>query len=64
MRFTLCLSENYGLRAYRNGKYYDVELAEPMCDCVGDPMPAVEKDLIYRYFYADRHSGRATIRAG
>ena len=64
VRFTLCLSENYGLRAYRNGKYYDVELAEPMCDCVGDPMPAVEKDLIYRYFYADRHSGRATIRAG
>lgn len=64
VRFTLCLSENYGLRAYRNGKYYDVELAEPMCDCVGDPMPAVEKDLIYRYFYADGHSGRATIRAG
>ncbi len=64
VRFTLCLSENYGLRAYRNGRYYNVELAEPMCDCVGDPMPAVEKDLIYRYFYADRHSGRATIRAG
>ena len=64
VRFTLCLSENYGLRAYRDGKYYDVELAEPMCDCVGDPMPAVEKDLIYRYFYADRHCGRTTIRAG
>ena len=43
VRFTLCLSENYGLRAYRNGRYYDVELAEPMCDCVGDSMPAVEK---------------------
>lgn len=64
VRFTLCLSENYGLRAYRDGKYYDVELAEPMCDCIGDPMPAVEKDLIYRYFYADRHCGRTTIRAG
>lgn len=62
--FTLCLSENYGLRAYVGGKYYDVELAEPICDCVGDSMPIVEKDLLYRYFYADTHSGRATIRAG
>lgn len=62
--FTLCLSESYGLRAYVGGIYYDVELAEPICDCVGDSMPSVEKDLIYRYFYADTHSGRATIRAG
>ena len=38
--------------------------SEPLCDCVGDQMPAVEKDLIYRYLYADRHGGRATIRAG
>lgn len=62
--FTLCLSENYGLRAYIGGKYYDVELAEPVCDCVGDTMPIVEKDLIYRYFYADTHSGRAVVNAG
>lgn len=62
--FTLCLSERYGLRAYIGGKYYPVELAEPLCDVVGDSMPAVEKDLIYRYFYADKHSGRATVRAG
>lgn len=62
--FTLCLSENYGLRAYMGGKYYGVDLAEPLCDVVGDTMPIVEKELIYRYFYADRHSGRATIRAG
>lgn len=61
--FTLCLSESFGLRAYIGGKYYGVELAEPLCDVVGDSMPAVEKDLIYRYFYADRHSGRALIRA-
>lgn len=62
--FTLCLSERYGLRAYIGGKYYPVELAEPLCDVVGDSMPQVEKDLIYRYFYADKHSGRATVRAG
>ena len=46
------------------GRYYDVELAEPITDCVGDQMPIVEEELIYRYFYADSHSGRATIRAG
>lgn len=64
VRFTLCLSESFGLRAYMDGRYYDVELAEPITDCVGDQMPIVEKELIYRYFYADSHSGRATIRAG
>ena len=64
VRFTLCLSESFGLRAYMGGRYYDVELAEPITDCVGDQMPIVEEELIYRYFYADSHSGRATIRAG
>lgn len=64
VRFTLCLSESFGLRAYMDGRYYDVELAEPITDCVSDQMPIVEKELIYRYFYADSHSGRATIRAG
>lgn len=64
VRFTLCLSENFGLRAYMGGRYYDVELAEPITDCVGEQMPIVEKELIYRYFYADSHSGRATIRTG
>lgn len=62
--FTLCLSESYGLRAYMGGKYYGVELAEPITDCVGDSMPIVEKELLYRYIYADSHSGRASIRTG
>lgn len=64
MRFTLCLSECYGIKAYMLGKYYDIELAEPMCDVISDRMPAIEKDLIYRYLLADTHSGRAVIRAG
>ena len=64
VRFTLCLSETYGLRAYMKGRYFDVELMDPLCDVVGDTMPIVEKDLIYRYFYADTHSGLALIRAG
>lgn len=64
VRFTLCLSEGFGIRAYRDGKYYDVELREPLCDVAGDSMPAVEKDLLCRYLYADARSGRAVIRAG
>ena len=55
--FTLCLSESYGLRGFMNGRYYDVELYEPLCDVVGDSMPLVEKNLIYRYLLADTHSG-------
>jgi len=53
----LCLSESYGLRGFMNGRYYDVELYEPLCDVVGDSMPLVEKNLIYRYLLADTHSG-------
>lgn len=64
VKFTLCLSETFGIRALLNGQYYDVELAEPLVDVAGDKMPYVEKDLLYRYFYADTHSGRAVIRAG
>ena len=64
VRFTLCLSERYGIKGFMNGKYYNIELCEPICDVVGDPMPSVEKDLIYRYLLADKHSKRAVISAG
>ena len=60
--FTLCLSESYGLKGFMNGKYYNIKLCEPLCDVVGDPMPAVEKDLIYRYLLSDQHSGCVTIK--
>lgn len=63
VKFTLCLSESFGLRAYFCGKYYNVELCEPLCDVVGDTMPIVEKNLIYKYFYADTHTSRTIIRA-
>ena len=54
--FTLCLSERFGLKAFYNNKYYDVELTERLKDVVGDSMPIVEKDLIRRYYFADQHS--------
>lgn len=47
--FTLCLSEQTGIRAFMDEKFYPVTLAEPLADCIGDPMPQVEKDLIVRY---------------
>lgn len=47
--FTLCLSEQTGIRAFLGGKFYPVTLEEPLTDCIGDTMPLVEKDLIARY---------------
>jgi hypothetical protein len=52
--FELCLSEQYGIRAYMDGAYYPVELAEDcLQDVRGDKMPIVEKDLIGRYLLSD-----------
>ena len=64
VNFTLCLSESYGIKGFMNGKYYDIELCEPICDVIGDAMPTVEKELIYHYFLADKHSGRAVVSSG
>ena len=58
--FTICLSENYGLRAYIDGKYYCVKIAERTAK---KSMPKVERDLIDRYFYADAHASCAVISA-
>lgn len=58
--FELCLSEQFGIRAFMHGKWYPVELAEKFLQTVrGDKMPAVEKDLIGRYLLADLHSDYA-----
>lgn len=55
--FELCLSEAFGLRAYMDGRWYPVELAEGLLqDVRGDKMPLVEKDLISRYLLSDLHS--------
>ena len=52
--FELCLSEQFGVRAFMDGKWFPVEL---VVDCVqdvhGDKMPHVEKDLIARYLLGD-----------
>ena len=61
-KFTLCLSETLGIKAFYNGRYYDVELAEPLQDTVSDSMPIVEKELLRRYFERDTHSNLAEVK--
>lgn len=52
--FELCLSEDFGIRAFMDGKWYPVELVEGcLQDVRGDKMPIVEKDLISRYLKTD-----------
>ena len=56
MDFELCLSEQFGLRAYMHGRWFPVELAVGyLQDVRGDKMPAVEKDLIARFLLSDLH---------
>jgi hypothetical protein len=59
-KFELCLSEQYGVRAYMDGVYYPVELAEGCVqDTISDKMPIVEKDLIARYLLSDIRASTA-----
>lgn len=52
--FELCLSEDFGIRAFMGGQWYPVELVEGyLQDVRGDTMPLVEKDLIARYLKLD-----------
>lgn len=58
--FELCLSEQSGLRAYMDGGWHSVVLAENRFQNLGcDAMPLVEKDLVSRYLLSDLHSACA-----
>lgn len=61
VKFVLALNVRYGIRAYMNNAYYPVKLCDPISDVYGDPMPKIEKELIYSYFYTDLHSGCITL---
>ena len=56
IKFTLCLSESIGLKAYINGKFYPVTLCDTLSTTSGRTMPMVEQDLIGRYLLNDLHS--------
>jgi len=53
VHFVLCLSESFGIKAYMNNRFYDVELCDVLSDTITHYMPEVEKDLISRYLLSD-----------
>lgn len=53
VNFILCMSENFGLKAYMNNRFYDVVLCDVLSDTITHTMPEVEKDLISRYLLSD-----------
>lgn len=56
-KFTLCLSEQFGVKAYMNGLFYDVKLVDnEVTNVVAGKMPQVEQDLISRYLLNDLHN--------
>jgi len=56
VKFTLCLSESFGLKAYIEGKFYPVSLCDTLGSVRSGKMPDVEQDLISRYLLNDLHS--------
>ena len=57
VRFTLCLSESFGLKAFINGTFYPVVLCDTLSSSLSTHnMPMVEQDLISRYLLNDLHS--------
>ena len=56
VKFTLCLSESFGLKAYINGIFYPVTLCDTLSSVRCGTMPMVEQDLISRYLLNDLHS--------
>ena len=57
VRFTLCLSESFGLKAFVNGVFYPVSLCDTLSGSISSySMPMVEQDLIARYMLNDLHS--------
>lgn len=61
VRFTLCLSEQFGIKAYKDGVFYDITLCDDYISDVisSNKMPLVEQDLIARYLLEDIHTGTA-----
>ena len=56
VKFTLCLSESFGLKAYINGVFYPVSLCDTLSSSSSSySMPMVEQDLISRYLLNDLH---------
>lgn len=48
-KFELCVNEQ-GIKAYHNGKFYDVEFVDQFC---GETVTSVLENIIYKYFLKD-----------
>jgi hypothetical protein len=53
VHFILCMSEQFGIKAFMNNRFYDVTLCDVLSDTITHTMPEVEKDLISRYLLSD-----------
>jgi hypothetical protein len=56
VKFTLCLSESFGLKAFIDGRFYPVVMCDTLSQVRCGTMPMVEQDLISRYLLNDLHS--------
>ena len=57
IKFQLCISEEFGIKAYYQGRYYDVSIeGNTVTSVVSEKMPFVEQDLISRFLLSDLHS--------
>lgn len=45
------ISEKDGIRALYDGKFHQVQLLDTIQNCIGDTMPKVLENIIYKYFY-------------
>lgn len=50
-KFELCISER-GIYAYLDGAYHAVECIDTLLDGLGETMPQVLQELVYRYLFA------------
>lgn len=48
---TVYISEKDGIRAFNGETFYKVRLLDTVQNCVGDTMPKVLENIIYKYFY-------------
>lgn len=53
VNFILCMSEQFGIKAFMNNRFYDVALCDVLSNTVTKKMPDVEQDLISRYLLSD-----------
>lgn len=57
----ICISEDFGVKCFYSGKFYDVILDDTIADLHGGKLSQVEQDLFSRFFLSDKHSSFAKI---